>query len=111
MSGFWLECPGIKYADCWSVDRRTQVDMTTKRSSNKTRAILKAIAEGNSIEQILGRYSTLNYHDIFRAAAQAPASHWRRKGARAATMGWLECAWAGQDARIAPQTVLHAWSD
>ena len=56
--------------------------MKTKRSSKKTRAILKAIAEGNSFEQILGRYSTLNYHDIFRAAAQAPASHWQHKGAQ-----------------------------
>jgi RecB family exonuclease len=85
--------------------------MTTKRSSKKTRAILKAIAEGNSIEQILGRYSTLNYHDIFRAAAQAPVSHRRHEWARVTKAGWLECAWAGKDGRLAPQTVFHAWSD
>ena len=85
--------------------------MTTKRSSNKTRAILKAIADGNSLEQILGRHSTLNYHDIFRAAAQAPARHWRHQGVRVTTPGWLDCAWAGKEARKAPQTVLHAWSD
>jgi hypothetical protein len=85
--------------------------MTTKRSSKKTRAIIKAIAEGNSLEQILGRYSTLNYHDIFRAAAQAPASHWRHKGTRVTTTGWLDCAWAGKDARMALQTALHTWAD
>ncbi len=46
--------------------------MKATRSSKKSRAILKAIAEGNSFEQILSRHPTLNYHDIFRAAAQAP---------------------------------------
>ena len=85
--------------------------MTTKRSSTKTRAILKALAEGNSFEQILGRYSTLNYHDIFRAAAQAQASHWWHKGAKGTTTGWLGCTWAGKDTRTAPQAALHAWWD
>jgi RecB family exonuclease len=85
--------------------------MKTKRSSKKTRAILKAIAEGNSFEQILGRYSTLNYHDIFRAAALAPASHWQHKLMSVTATGGLDHAWAGKDTRMAPQTVLHAWSD
>ena len=85
--------------------------MKAEKSSKMTRAILKAIAEGNSFEQILGRYSALNYHDIFRAVAQAPTDHWQHKPARVTTAGGLECAWAGKDTRMAPQTVLHAWSD
>ena len=85
--------------------------MNAIRSSKKTRAILKAIADGNSFEQILGRHWTLNYHDIFRAAAQAPTSHWQHKRARVITTGVLDCARADKDTRMASQTVLHAWPD
>ena len=85
--------------------------MNANRSSKKTRAILKAIAEGNSFEQILGRYSTLNYHDIFRAAAQAPTRNAQHKLMSVTATAGLHDAWAGKDTRLAPRVVLHTWSD
>ncbi len=63
-----------------SVNPRTPADVKAKRK--RSRAILKAVAEGMSFEQILARNPNLNYHDIFRAAAEAPTSHWSRKGLR-----------------------------
>jgi len=71
--------------------------MKTQKASKKSRAILKAIAEGMSFEQILGRYPTLNYHDIFRAAAEASTSSRGDMLARAGATGWLACAWAIKD--------------
>ncbi len=55
------------------VSRRTHAFMKA-RTCKKTRAILDAIAEGNTFEQILGRYPKVGCHDIFRAAAEAPLS-------------------------------------
>ena len=39
--------------------------------NDKSRAILEAIAEGHSYEQILSSNPKLTYNDIFRAAAEA----------------------------------------
>ena len=39
--------------------------------TEKSRAILEAIALGHSYEQILARELTWTYHDIFRAAVEA----------------------------------------
>jgi hypothetical protein len=44
---------------------------STIRMSKRSRAILRAIAAGDSFEQILIKDSTVNYHDIFRAAAES----------------------------------------
>ncbi len=74
---------GIKYAPYFLVLLTAEVNMEAR--SKKSRAILKAVAQGKSFEQILGRYPTLNYHDIFRAAAEAPLSHWSQRP-KAATM-------------------------
>lgn len=40
--------------------------------SDKSQAILKALAQGRSCDQILAADRTLTYHDIFRAAAELP---------------------------------------
>jgi hypothetical protein len=60
--------------------------MKAARTCKKTRAILDAIIEGKSFEQILGRYPKLGCHDIFRAAAQASLSD---SHAKAATTTWV----------------------
>jgi DNA-binding NarL/FixJ family response regulator len=39
--------------------------------TDKSRAILEAIAEGHTYEQILAQDAAWTYHDIFRAAAEA----------------------------------------
>lgn len=44
----------------------------------KSRDILKAIAAGNTCEQILASDGTLTYHDIFHAVTEAPTSYWRK---------------------------------
>jgi hypothetical protein len=48
--------------------------MKAERTCKKTRAILDAIIEGKTFEQILGRYPKLGCHDIFRAAAEVALS-------------------------------------
>lgn len=59
-----------------------------KAKIKRLRAIRKALAEGKSFEQILARNPTLNYHDIFRAAAEVPTSYWsREQGTVAQTRG------------------------
>ncbi len=50
------------------------------KKSRKSRAIRKAIAEGNSFEEILSQDKKLNYHDIFHAVAEVPTTYWVRKG-------------------------------
>jgi uncharacterized protein (DUF433 family) len=47
--------------------------------SQKSRDILGAIAKGHSCEQILAEHPTLNYHDIFHAAAESPTSFLKKK--------------------------------
>jgi hypothetical protein len=60
------------------------------RASNKSRAILKAVAEGNSFAQILRRDRRLTYHDLFRAAAEAP--DWLSAPKDEVSMAeWSEC--------------------
>ena len=53
--------------------------MKSGRLSNKSQAILEALAKGRSCEQILAADRTLTYHDIFRAAAEIPEAqlHWK----------------------------------
>jgi uncharacterized protein YciW len=43
----------------------------TSEVTETSRAILEAIAQGHSYEQILAQDLAWNYHDIFRAAAEA----------------------------------------
>ena len=54
--------------------------MKSNRLSEKTHAILEALAEGRSCTQILVDDPTLTYRDIFRAAAEMPENQRRRKG-------------------------------
>jgi hypothetical protein len=81
--------------------------MKAKSLGKKSRTILKAMAEGHSFEQILSRHPKLNYHDIFRAMAEAPSHYWHQS-ARAAAAGCLECGWA---ARLVPHSGLRVWQD
>ena len=45
--------------------------METTGLTKKSRAILTAIADGHTYEQILANYPAWTYHDIFQAAAEA----------------------------------------
>ena len=45
---------------------------------NKSRVILKAIAAGRSLEQILDGNGAVTQHDIFRAITEAPTRFWNR---------------------------------
>ena len=84
--------------------------MKAKKPNQKSRAILKSIAEGHSFEQILAQNPSLNYHDIFRAVTEAPTSYWRRKPANGSTRE-LEHAGVATDACVAPQAVFQPEAD
>ena len=45
--------------------------METSELTEKSRAILEAIAQGHTYEQILAQHLAWTYHDIFLAAAEA----------------------------------------
>jgi hypothetical protein len=45
---------------------------------NKSVVILKAVAAGQTCEQILAADHSLSYHDVFHAIAEAPTSHWKK---------------------------------
>ena len=49
------------------------MNMDPKPLSDKSRAILEAIAQGRTYEQILVQELAWTYHDIFQAAAEALA--------------------------------------
>lgn len=78
--------------------------------SKKSRAILRALAGGHSFEQILAANSKMNYHDIFRAAAQAPALLWDDK-TLGATEGWPQSAPTPQNANLSAHPALRTLSD
>jgi hypothetical protein len=90
----------------YSVDRRSHVIMKAARTCKKTRAILDAIIEGKTFEQILGRYPKLGCHDIFRAAAQASLGDSPDKAAT--TTRVLEYARVAATSGPASPTVLRA---
>ena len=54
-------------------------DMRLKKISRKSRAVLKALAQGQSCEEILAADQTLTSHDVFRALSESPTSFWIRK--------------------------------
>jgi len=60
----------------------------SRRLSDKSQAIVEALAEGRSCDQILASDPTLTYHDIFRAAAEAPENQRNRQRSRAGREGW-----------------------
>lgn len=53
--------------------------MRSKRISQKSRAVLKAIAKGRSCDQILAADETLTSHDVFRALSESPTNFWHKK--------------------------------
>lgn len=85
--------------------------MAANRSSKKSRAILKGIAEGRSFGQILAGNPSVTYHDIFRAAAEAPACRREQKPARVETEGWPRFAPPVPDGPLAAHTALPTAGD
>ena len=69
--------------------------MKSKRVSDKSQAILDALAKGRSCTQILADDPTLTFRDIFRAAAEAPENQRSRKWSRAMAEGWQQKAQSG----------------
>ena len=50
--------------------------MRLNELSEKSRAILKALATGLSYEQVLADDDTLTAHDVFRALSESPTGFW-----------------------------------
>ena len=69
--------------------------MKSRWLSDKSQAILEALAKGRSCDQILAADATLTYHDIFRAAAEVPENQRNRKWPRARREGWQNQAQSG----------------
>jgi hypothetical protein len=53
--------------------------MRLNEMSDKSRAVLKALAQGCSYEQILAADRTLTTHDFFRALSESPTDSWKKK--------------------------------
>jgi hypothetical protein len=53
--------------------------MRLNEISEKSRAVLKALAKVRSYEQILAADRTLTAHDVFRALSESPTGFWSRK--------------------------------
>jgi hypothetical protein len=53
--------------------------MRLNEISEKSRAVLKALAKGRSYEQIRTADRTLTAHDVFRALSESPTGFWSRK--------------------------------
>jgi len=85
--------------------------MAANRSSKKSRAILKAMAEGRTFGQILAVNPAVTYHDIFRAVAEAPACQREPKPARAETAGWPKFAPRLAGGILAAHTLLPTGCD
>jgi hypothetical protein len=58
-----------------------QLDMRLNDISEKSRAVLKALAKGLSYEQLLATDRTLTSHDVFRALSESPTGFWDKKSA------------------------------
>jgi len=54
-------------------------DMRLSEISDKSRAVLKALAKGRSCEQLLAADRTLTAHDIFRALSESPTGFWDKR--------------------------------
>jgi hypothetical protein len=79
--------------------------------SKRSRAILKAIAEGNSFEQILIKNSTLTCHDIFRAATELSVLQPGHTRVRVNTKGLPGCAEPLLETNLSLQVVPRTWCD
>lgn len=53
--------------------------MQSDELSDKSRAVLKALAKVRSYEQVLAADRTLTAHDVFRALSESPTGFWNRK--------------------------------
>jgi hypothetical protein len=53
--------------------------MRLNEISQKSRAVLKALAKGRSYLQILAADRTLTAHDIFRALSESPTRFWIKR--------------------------------
>jgi hypothetical protein len=53
-------------------------DMRRNELSQKSRAVLKALAKGLSYEIVLAADNTLTAHDVFRALSESPTGFWDR---------------------------------
>ena len=76
--------------------------------SDKSQAVLEALAQGRSCEQILAADRTLTYHDIFRAVAELPEIQRSRRWSKGEREGWQHPSQSGgQGAKIAAWTKVR----
>lgn len=52
--------------------------MRLNEVSEKSRAVLKALAKVRSYEQVLAADRTLTAHDVFRALSESPTGFWNK---------------------------------
>jgi len=55
--------------------------MRLNEISEKSRAVLRALAKGRSYQQLLATDRTLTSHDIFRALSESPTGFWEKRRA------------------------------
>ena len=53
--------------------------MRMNEVSDKSRAVLKALAKVRSYEKLLAADHTLTAHDVFRALSESPTSFWNKR--------------------------------
>jgi hypothetical protein len=53
--------------------------MRLNEISEKSRAVLKALAKVRSYEEVLAGDCTLTAHDVFRALSESPAGFWNKR--------------------------------
>ena len=58
---------------------RRSLYMRLNKVAKKSRAVLKALAQGHSCGQILAADRSLTSHDIFHALSEAPTKFWAKK--------------------------------
>jgi hypothetical protein len=58
-----------------------ELDMRASKTNKTARALLKALAEGRSYEQILAGDQTLTSHDLFHTLSETSTSFWSKNPA------------------------------
>jgi hypothetical protein len=53
--------------------------MRLNKVTEKSRAVLRALAKGRSYEKVLASDPKLTAHDVFRALSESPTRFWRKK--------------------------------
>jgi hypothetical protein len=56
----------------------------------KTKEILRALAQGDTCEEILANDGTVTHHELFHTLSETPTSHWKKIVHRRPAKPWTE---------------------